>query len=152
MSLCGAPSPWETTCTLPEDLKHYEHLDARDKAWANDEFPAPPPRGRGKGLDRVREIAAATRKETTARFATPIAIETASGPTEPPTHTAAGRVLAHLRTANGRWVDGEELVRPHVGGINGTRRARELRQAGHPIDIEPDPNDAHRWLYRYRIS
>lgn len=66
---------------------------------------------------------------------------------EPRRDSAKGRVLAFLRSRPGVWVEGHDLCAPAVGGEEGKRRARELRQAGHPIEVRSQAKGA--WLYRY---
>ena len=73
--------------------------------------------------------------------------------TNPDSATRRAAVLAKLRAAEGRWVDGPELTTPEVGGSEGLRRLRELRDDyGHPIDHRrhPDKNRTG-WQYRLRI-
>jgi hypothetical protein len=45
------------------------------------------------------------------------------------------RVLARLRAGAmlDQWVRGSELCRPDVGGLDGTRRVRDLRKDGYVI-------------------
>jgi hypothetical protein len=63
--------------------------------------------------------------------------------------TRQEQVLARLTQANGEWVDGTELANERVGGSEGLKRLRELRQAGAPIEerAHPDP-DRSIWQYR----
>lgn len=37
--------------------------------------------------------------------------------------------------ADGKWHDGPELTHPGVGGSEGLRRLRELREKGYPIEM-----------------
>lgn len=55
-------------------------------------------------------------------------------------------VLERFRAAEGDWVDGEELEA--VGGRDGLRRMRELRDEGYVIARRPDPRKGGRWQYR----
>lgn len=67
---------------------------------------------------------------------------------EPKLGTRRRLVLDALRRAQGGWVDGTVLETSGCGGSQGTRRARELRAAGWPIEIRPNPYSATAWQYR----
>lgn len=69
---------------------------------------------------------------------------------EPKLGTRRSKVLAALRRRIDEWVDGTYLETPEVGGSQGTRRARELRSAGFPIELRPHPYSATAWQYRLR--
>lgn len=67
---------------------------------------------------------------------------------EPSRGTRKAAVLAVLQAA-GDWVDGSLLTLPNVGGSEGLRRLRELRDAdGWPIERRPHPESATAWQYR----
>jgi hypothetical protein len=150
MKHCPATSEWQTPCVLPEG-GHLDHLDESNRMWSNTEVIRPHSRHEaGHPLAKARQMAAGARRHTTALYA-PLGREKAVlDPPEPGNDTAKARVLAYLSEREGRWVPGWELVGLAVGGLNGTRRARELRQEGHTIDIEPHPARAREWRYRYR--
>lgn len=71
---------------------------------------------------------------------------------EPERGTRKGRVLAVLDLAasgpGDGWVDGHELTAPGVGGSEGLRRLRELRQGGWKIERRPNPTSPTAWQYR----
>lgn len=67
---------------------------------------------------------------------------------EPKRGTRKAAVLGVLQKAQGLWVRGSDLCEPYVGGSEGLRRCRELRQEGWPIERKPDPHSATSWLYR----
>lgn len=67
---------------------------------------------------------------------------------EPKRGTRNALVLLALRSANGDWVEGTYLETPEVGGAQGTRRARELRAMGWPIELRPHPSSDTAWQYR----
>jgi hypothetical protein len=60
------------------------------------------------------------------------------------------QVLKHLKDRANRWVNGPEIANERVGGSEGHRRFRELRDEGHPVEDRrhPDPN-RDIWQYRY---
>jgi hypothetical protein len=59
-----------------------------------------------------------------------------------------GRVLAELKRAAPGWVHGAVLCSPAVGGSEGLRRLRELRQAGVVIETRPTRFGETGWEYR----
>ena len=71
----------------------------------------------------------------------------AAGLVEPKRGTRRANVLDVLWEAQGKWVDGSVLVQPDIGGMEGTRRLRELRQLGWEIDQRPKPGSTM-WQYR----
>ena len=151
MKHCPARSEHDSSCVLADGDGHPEHMDAEQRFWANTEVITPHSRRQdGHPLAKARELAAGARRKATALYA-PIGAEKAvQHRTRPGNDTAKARVLAFLVESEGQWVAGWQLVDPGVGGLNGTRRARELRQEGHIIDIEQDPARPREWLYRYR--
>jgi hypothetical protein len=46
------------------------------------------------------------------------------------------------------WIDGEQFSGPAVGGLEGLRRLRELRDEGLIIQRRPNPLYGGRWQYR----
>lgn len=67
---------------------------------------------------------------------------------EPKRDSAKGRVLGYLRERLDQWVDAPELTHDSVGGFAGTRRLRELREAGWPIETRPKPGYTNTWQHR----
>lgn len=64
--------------------------------------------------------------------------------------TREEQVLYVLKTNAGRWVDGTLLANEKVGGSEGLKRLRELKQHGHLIQKRKHP-DPHRSIYQYRL-
>jgi hypothetical protein len=56
------------------------------------------------------------------------------------------RVLYTLLEAAGGWVPNHQLCLPSIGGIEGTRRLRELRASGYPIEKKYVSEGT--WAYR----
>lgn len=71
---------------------------------------------------------------------------------EPDPDSAKGRVLSYLRERLDQWVDAPELTEESVGGFAGTRRMRELRDEGWPIETRPSPTAPHLWQHRLRFA
>jgi hypothetical protein len=67
---------------------------------------------------------------------------------EPKRETAKGKVLAYLRERMLMWVDAPALTAPEVGGFAGTRRLRELRDDGYPIETRLKPGTTNTWQHR----
>jgi hypothetical protein len=67
---------------------------------------------------------------------------------QPSRDSARGRVLAYLQGRAGQWVDAIELTLPDVGGFGGTRRMRELREGGWPIETREKPGAPNVWQHR----
>ncbi len=65
--------------------------------------------------------------------------------------TRKEQVLDRLVEAAGGWVDGSELATVEVGGSEGLKRLRELRDEGYNIEgrHHPDPN---RDIWQYRLA
>ena len=60
-------------------------------------------------------------------------------------------VLQLLRSRIDEWVDGPEIANERVGGSEGLRRLRELRDDGHVIEERRHPNPRRDiWQYRLR--
>ena len=59
-------------------------------------------------------------------------------------------VLQLLLQHKGEWVDGTRIASAEVGGSEGLKRLRELRQDGHDIRMRKHP-DARRDIYQYRL-
>lgn len=114
-------------CLLPE--KHPVHRDPAQP-------PVPATVNRGK------------RPPPVVRTDDPASAHVAAERYEPKRDSAKGRVLAYLRERIGQWVDAPELTRPEVGGFAGTRRLRELRDVGWPIETRPKPDATNTWQHR----
>lgn len=67
---------------------------------------------------------------------------------QPKRDSAKGRVLSYLQERLGEWVDAPDLTTEAVGGFAGTRRLRELRDAGWPIETRPKPGSVNTWQHR----
>lgn len=64
--------------------------------------------------------------------------------------TRQDQVLSRLRETRGLWVDGPELANEQVGGSEGLKRLRELRQQGHDIRMRRHP-DSRRSIWQYML-
>lgn len=56
-------------------------------------------------------------------------------------------VAKYLDDHFGQWVEGHEISNPKIGGSEGRRRARELREYGFKIERERIPG-RDEWRYR----
>lgn len=65
--------------------------------------------------------------------------------------TRKEQVLERLQLAQGGWVDGPLLATEMVGGSEGLRRLRELKEDGYQIERRkhPDPTKA---IFQYRLG
>jgi hypothetical protein len=150
MKRCGSPSVWHSACTLPEG-EHHDHIDVTDRSWRNEDIVRPHSRAEdGKPIDKARQIASRSRRKTTAVYAPTRPRTAAIEPLEPEPGTAKGTVLDFLRMRRGDWVDGHLLIAPETGGVNGTRRVRELRAEGYSIEDRPKPE--HPTQHQYRLA
>lgn len=60
-------------------------------------------------------------------------------------------LVLQLLTANvNQWVDGPRIASPEVGGSEGLKRVRELRQEGYDIRMRKHP-DRRRDIFQYRL-
>jgi hypothetical protein len=66
---------------------------------------------------------------------------------EPKRGSRRRQVLDRLRESNGGWVPGYEMSTAECGGSEGTRRFRELRAAGWPVE-GPELIDG---VFQYRL-
>lgn len=82
------------------------------------------------------------------RFTDPVTSHEAEAAYEPKRASAKGRVLALLRERRGHWIDAVAFTASDVGGFAGTRRLRELRDAGHPIETRRKPGSPSTWQHR----
>lgn len=176
MKRCHAPHP-ETgdPCLLPEGI-HLSHAATGGVIWADEEatreFARRPqkravatnphrkgggtPRVRPETLARLNAMAERTAPERHAeqyhpplvRNSDPATSAEAAERYEPRRETAKARVLDYLRERAGQWVDAVDLTRPEVGGFAGTRRMRELRDGGWPIETRPKPGESNTWQHR----
>jgi hypothetical protein len=60
------------------------------------------------------------------------------------------KVLALLQRNGRAWTLGSELTTPDVGGSEGMRRLRELRQMGWDYESQPLPGGRTSWKYRLK--
>jgi hypothetical protein len=62
-------------------------------------------------------------------------------------------VFTHLEKNSGIWINGYELLDPAIGGSEGLRRTRELRQSGFPIECRKNPDSRNSsWQYRLVVD
>jgi hypothetical protein len=61
--------------------------------------------------------------------------------------TRAIQVATYLADRQGRWVPGNEISNPTIGGSDGRRRARELREYGFHVECRP-MDGREEWEYR----
>ena len=67
------------------------------------------------------------------------------------TKTQQEKVLDRLSGSG--WVDGYDLCHPSIGGTEGLRRLRELREIGYPIEKRLKPNRPRgSRVYQYRLT
>jgi hypothetical protein len=108
--------------------------------------------------DRDREVLAEYRRTIPAResdvSADPWPSELVAGDrTEPRPGSRRAKVLARLLDTPGVWVLGHELAAPEVGGSEGLRRVRELREGGWPIERRPASRGlSTSWEYRLAVE
>jgi hypothetical protein len=65
--------------------------------------------------------------------------------------TRKQQVLEMLRLHVGTWVNGTDLATEEVGGSEGLKRLRELRQEGYPIERRKHPDPA-REIFQYQLT
>lgn len=68
----------------------------------------------------------------------------------PTGQTCLDRCLDLLLHRHGDWVDASEFVDPAVGGLNATRRLRELREGDPNVETRLKPGTTNTWQWRYR--
>lgn len=139
--LCGEPHPDQPSvqCDKAKPCYGYHANALRDLVWPGN----PKPRRRADG-GKLKDIKA----RALVRKDDPETAHEAIERYEPKRDTAKGRVLAYLRERAGQWVDAPELTAQEVGGFAGTRRLRELRDAGYPIETRPHPAAENTWQHR----
>ena len=170
MKRCEARSPDESTaCILPDKI-HLSHSDGK-VSWDNAEAMADyarRPQKRGSGATKyrkggtpapepetIRRIEGMSQRTDPERHVNPLyrtsdpdTSKEAAQRYEPKRDTAKARVLEYLRARPRMWVDAPELTSPEVGGFAGTRRLRELRDDGWPIETQPKPGATNTWQHR----
>lgn len=156
--LCGEDHPEHSgvLCDLPAG--HYAEHAARafiDGSWIEpwgERRTPPPKRSRGRqALDEMGNRAKRSERRGAHQFARnsdPGSAHLAAQMYEPKRGTAKARVLDLLRAHLGQWVDAPAFTAPEVGGFAGTRRLRELREDGWPIETRPKPDDSNTWQHR----
>lgn len=139
--LCGEPHPdkSEVRCDKTVPCYGYHSSVPYDLTWPGN----PKPRKRADG-GKLKDIKARALVRNTDPGTAHEAIERY----KPKRDTAKGRVLAYLQEREGVWVDAPELTTQEVGGFAGTRRLRELRDAGWPIETRPKPDAENTWQHR----
>jgi len=60
-------------------------------------------------------------------------------------------VLKLLTENLNAWIEGPEIASPEIGGSEGLKRLRELRDEGHNIEAKRHP-DKNRDIWLYRLS
>lgn len=163
---CGAQHPDEPERTCVRTGSHANHTDGR-VSWENSEeyerrshWPTPGKKPGKKGVDsqtalQVQEMAngvaglpGSRPPEHFVRTDDPDTSHRAMASYEPKRATAKGRVLFYLRQHRGDWIDAPVLTDPAIGGFGGTRRLRELREDGFPIETRQKPGDPNTWQHR----
>lgn len=66
----------------------------------------------------------------------------------PTGQTCLDRCLDLLMFRGGEWVDASEFVSPEIGGLNATRRLRELREQDDRIETRLRPDSSTVWQWR----
>lgn len=67
--------------------------------------------------------------------------------------TRKQQVLQYLKDRANQWVDGPEIANETVGGSEGHKRWRELRDEGYPVENRRHPSPRRDiWQYRYVSS
>lgn len=120
------------------DCVHCPLPAANKRAHPDPDQPAPVPPGLDRGKSPVPIV----------RNADPSTAHVAAARFQPKRDSAKGRVLAYLQARLGEWVDAPELTAREVGGFAGTRRMRELREVGWPIETRPHPDGSNVWQHR----
>lgn len=158
MQRCGNESADGYRCILAEG-RHSHHTDIEGHLWDNPEVLAELARAPKKGAGAAQKgrewlagaagaIPPASKAAPVVRASDPATAHEAAARYEPSRDSAKGRVLAYLREHSGQWVDAVELTLPEVGGFAGTRRMRELRDAGWSIETRPKPGETNTWQHR----
>lgn len=116
-------------------------------------WPGTPLPTKKRSAARVAEIA--SRAERGSRTGPPLSRTTDPATShlaielyEPKRESAKSRVLMYLRDHLGEWVDARVLTDEEVGGFAGTRRMRELRDEGFPIETRLKPDTQTTWQHR----
>lgn len=158
---CDADHPDRegVTCIAPARYPNHDHHFAmyagEPVEWANPDYTPPAP----KGSKEVREFVAgqmakvANGMREVGKLASehdPENSQIAAERITPEVGTRKAQVLEALKRADGGWVDGVELETDEIGGAQGTRRLRELRQDGWDIEARPHPESRTAWQYRLR--
>lgn len=150
--------PTDSTCstqhpTLPlacsRQADHYFSHSGRDLSltihdWPGDRAYEPSPKPKSKAETKKELL----RVLNTVRRSDPETAHEAARRYEPKRESAKGRVLAHLRVHQDQWVEAVLLTAPDIGGFAGTRRLRELRDDGWPIETRPKPGTTNVWQHR----
>jgi hypothetical protein len=147
--LCDEPHPDRPDVLCRKDKPCWgSHYNPReDVSWPGRQLPGNTP--------RTTLVDMARRADHTPPSGPPI-VRTIDPPTaheaarriQPKRGTAKARVLDYLRRCAPEWVDAPELTDSVVGGSEGLRRVRELRQEGWEIETRPAPGSQTAWQYR----
>jgi hypothetical protein len=130
---------------------HPRHIYGDGSNILNEAYVVPEDRHESKSklkdmAQRVREHSAPTR--TIVRESDPPTAHLAAERIQPKRGTRKALVLACLTGAGGDWVDGVIIATPEIGGSEGIRRLRELRDDGWNIETRPHPQSETAWQYR----
>lgn len=165
MSLCGAPHPETGQGCILSVGNHPQHQAGFGKArtfWDSDSYVPPEPKEsraqQAESRKRTEKLFLEASKQMTpetsaldgpiVRHDDPESAHLAAERIEPKRGTRAFKVLEHLRSVRGEWVDGFDLATEEIGGSEGLRRLRELRKAGWDIEERPHPTNDTAWQYR----
>lgn len=144
-SVCGSPHP-ERDLACREVGLHLEHsaktmVDGKYRRifWSRLDLVRPNAKSTGEIIEVIDGIQP---NETTTSVQDEI-----DKRTEPDHNSRRGQVLVYLRDRAPGWIPGFEIATQEVGGSEGLRRLRELRQEGWLIEERPMVN-SNVWEYR----
>lgn len=167
---CGQPHPEHDELVCAKAPHPYgAHMSRSGQVWPGLEAPA----GTGSRATKVTRLAAMAQQCATEgrnqrvgapgsapepvpapevglyRASDPKTAQEAAERYQPARDSAKGRVLAYLQEHVGEWIDAPTLTHQSIGGFAGTRRMRELREAGWPIETRPKPGGtSNTWQHR----
>lgn len=142
IQLCGAIHPDDPTVTCAEPPGFHEFhstLGIFAIRWRNEEYVIPPRAPLSHQSQTQMMVDIARRADPVRHAPHPNSVR-AFERSEPRHGTREAEVLACLRRAKGAWVPGHMLCTAEVGGSEGLRRIRSLREKGWPIENQEPPN------------